>query len=37
MKFSALALLVATCCASPVAGEFYFKENFNDDVSHRKY
>jgi hypothetical protein len=32
MKFSALTLLAATCVA-PVAGEFYFKENFNDDVS----
>jgi hypothetical protein len=32
MKFSALALLAATC-VSPVAGEFFLKENFNDDVS----
>jgi hypothetical protein len=32
MKFSSLALLAATC-VTPVAGEFYFKENFNDDVS----
>ena len=32
MKFSALTLFAATCVA-PVAGEFYMKENFNDDVS----
>ena len=35
MKFSSLALL-AVAAVSPVAGEFYIKENFNDDVSDKK-
>ena len=32
MKFSLVAVLAATC-ASPTLAEFFFKEQFNDDVS----